>query len=137
MRERVRCTVSSNKRAKVEHREADGQSHSVELQTQVTDTPILPVEHMERFQRFRPEVNDWILAQTTQESEHRRAYEKRVAFFVFIERVAGQIFGFLIGIGGITGGAAVAIYSSPRAGAAIACVAIGTLAVAFLKSQKE
>ena len=129
--------MSKNKHAKVEQHEADGKTQSLELQTLEVDAPVLPVDHMERLHSFRPDINDWIIEQTTKEAEFRREKENCVNRYIYVEHLLGQIFGFCIGIGGIIGGAVVAMTSSPSAGGTIASVAIGTLAVAFLRSKKQ
>ena len=82
----------------------DEKKTSLTLQNQEVDTPILPVEQMERLHSFCPEGVKWILEQTQIEAEHRRKETSRVNIFIFIEHLLGQIFGFLIGIAGVIGG---------------------------------
>lgn len=41
------------------------------VQNQEIDTPVLPVEHMERLHQFRPDIVDWILKQTENEAADR------------------------------------------------------------------
>lgn len=107
------------------------------VQNQEIDTPVLPVEHMERLHQFRPDIVDWILKQTENEAADRRERQARLDRYVCRERLIGQIFGFLIGIGGIAGGAYVAVSGHPTAGGTIASIAIGTLAVAFIGKLKN
>ena len=102
-----------------------------------TDAPLLPVDEMERFQQFRPDFNDWILKQTETEAEHRRDMEKSDIEKVYRERRRGQIFGFFMGLCGIIGGATVAIRGYSSAGATIASISIGTLALAFLNQNSK
>ena len=110
----------------------DEKKTSLTLQNQEVYTPVLPVEQMERLHSFCPEGVKWILEQTQIEAEHRRKETSRVNIFIFIEHLLGQIFGFLIGIAGVIGGVFAAVNDYPKAGATIAVVAIGTLAVAFI-----
>lgn len=112
--------------------QAPGKTNKMTVQSQETDTPLLPVEQMARLYQFRPDVIDWILDQTTKEADNRRKEEHRLHSFVFIERFGGQIFGFFIGIAGVAGGAWTAVRGYSGAGATIASIAIGTLAIAFL-----
>lgn len=91
------------------------------VQNQEIDTPVLPVEHMERLHQFRPDIVDWILRQTENEAADRRERQARLDRYVCRERLIGQIFGFLIGIGGIAGGAYVAVSGHPTAGGTIHC----------------
>ena len=110
----------------------DEKKTSLTLQNQEVDTPVLPVEHMERLHSLCPEGVKWLFEQTQIEAEHRRKETSRVNIFIFIEHLLGQIFGFLIGIAGVIGGVFAAVNDYPKAGATIAVVAIGTLAVAFI-----
>ncbi len=105
------------------------------LQEHETDAPILPVAQLERLQAFRPDKVDWYFTETERESQFRRTETERVNTFIFRERLIGQVFALCIGLAGIVGGSWVAMNGSPTAGAAIATVAIGTLAVVFLTGK--
>lgn len=106
--------------------------HELTLQQHETDSPIIPVPHLERLHAFKPEAVDWVITQTQIEAEHRRREHKRVNTFLFIERTIGQIFALLIGIAGIGGGSYVALHGEPGAGGTIAGLAITGLAAVFL-----
>lgn len=71
------------------------------------------------------------------EAEDRRAENKRINTFVFIERIVGQVFALLIGLAGIGGGAYVAVNGQAWAGAMIASMAIGGLAAVFLTGRAK
>ncbi|MQY52108.1 hypothetical protein [Rhodocyclus gracilis] len=107
------------------------------FQQQETDSPILPVPHLERLHAFRPDAVDLVLEQTKIEAEHRRAQNARINGYIFMERIVGQIFGLVIGAGGIAGGVYAAVNGQPWAGATIASAAIGGLAVAFVVGRKK
>lgn len=100
-----------------------------------TDAPILPVAQLERLQTFRPDKVDWYFRETERESQFRRDETKRVNTLIFRERLLGQCFALVIGVGGIVGGAWVALHGHPTAGSAIAVAAICTLAVVFLTGK--
>ena len=104
-------------------------------QQQETDSPIIPVEQLERLHSFRPDRVDWVLQQTEIEAKHRRAQENRVNSFIRAERRLGQVCALLIGLAGIIGGSFVAIQGQPWAGGAIASLAITGLAAVFLKGR--
>ena len=80
---------------------------------------------------------DWVIQQTQIEAEFRRTENKRTNGFIFIERILGQVFAFLIGSGGIAAGGYVAIHGQPWAGATIASIAITGLAVVFLTGRSD
>lgn len=120
------------------HRQAKAKNHNTELSISElnSDSPLLPIEQLERLQSFRPDLIDWVVEQTTKEAEHRRSETSKINRFVFIERLVGQALALVIGSGGVVGGSYVALSGEPTAGAAIATVTIGTLAVAFLTRHK-
>ncbi|MFA7496950.1 MAG: hypothetical protein WCY67_11675 [Acidithiobacillus sp.] len=103
----------------------------------VTDTPLLPVDDFERLNTFKPAAIDWVLEETSSEADHRRRETHRVNTFVFIERIIGQIFAFLIGISGVVGGACVATRGQPWAGVSISTAALTGLAVVFIKGRSS
>lgn len=107
------------------------------VQQSETDTPILPIDQLERAQQFRPDIVDFILQQTKIEAEHRRIETTRVNTFIFIERTAGQLFALFVGICGIGGGAYVSLKGEPWAGVSISTAAITGLAVAFILGRKK
>jgi hypothetical protein len=103
-----------------------------------SDSPLLSVEKLEQLHNFRPELVDWYIKETEKESQYRRSTRKEVNRFVFTEKILGQIFGMIVGVSGIIGGSYVALQGQSIAGASIATVAIGSLAVAFvIRSQKH
>ena len=109
---------------------------AMRIHNQEIDTPILPIDHIEKLYKIRPDIIDWLLKETEIEAKHRRQRNNSLDCKVFIERILGQTFGFLIGILGIAAGAIVAIKGFSKAGCVIASIAIGTLAVNFLKREK-
>jgi len=114
-----------------------GEDSAFLLQNRDTDSPMLPVDEMERLHSFRPDVIDWILEQTEIEAENRRQARRETTRKLIFERRLGQILGFLIGVVGVIGGAYVAVKGSSTAGGIIATSAICTLAMAFLGNVKK
>lgn len=119
-------TVKSNRR-----------NGDLTVQQHETDSPIIPVAQLEHLNSFKPDAVDWVIQQTQIEAEDRRAENKRINTFVFIERIVGQVFALLIGLAGIGGGAYVAVSGQAWAGAMIASVAIGGLAAVFLTGRAK
>ncbi len=110
--------------------------NQVTVHSQETDAPILPVAQLQQLHEFRPDLVDFVIDQTRQEAEHRRKQDSRVNFFIFIERVIGQLAAVLVAMLGIGGGIYAGLNGEPLLGGAIASVTIGTLAVAFLRRQQ-
>ena len=100
-----------------------------------TDSPILPIAQIEKLHSFRPDRVDWVFDQTQLEAEYRRKHKNKVNNFIFIERFIGQICALAIGITGIVAGGYIALNGQPFAGASIAGVAIGSLAIVFLTGR--
>lgn len=114
-----------------------GQGGEITHQQHETDSPIIPDAQLERLHTFRPDIVDWVITETTTQANHRRASEKRINRFVFIERLLGQIFAFVIGMTGILGGACIAVNGQPWAGGIIASISISGLAAVFLKGRSD
>lgn len=107
------------------------------VQQHETDSPIIPIAQLERLHQFKPEAVDWVISQTQIEAEHRRTEDKRINGYIFVDRILGQIFAFIIGMSGVSGGAYVAVNGQPWAGATIASLAITGLAVVFLTGRNK
>lgn len=108
------------------------------LQSQETDSPILPVAQLQELHNFRPDLVDFVIEQTKAEAEHRRVQDARVNAFIFIERFFGQLAAIFVASLGVGGGLYAGLNGQPWLGGSIASVTIGTLAVAFItrKSAK-
>ena len=128
--------MASANKATVARKTVHGEE-SLTLQNQEIDTPVLPVEQMERLHQFRPDVIDWILNETKAEAEARRQRMFKIDRYIFLEKLTGQIFGLIICFAGIAGGLAAIFNGAPGAGATIATVSIGTLAVAYIRRKSE
>lgn len=113
------------------------QDGELTVQQHETDSPIIPVGQLAQLQEFKPEAVDWVLQQTQVEAEVRRSEARRVNTFIFIERLIGQVFAFLIGLAGICGGGYVALHGQAWAGGTIASLAITGLAVVFLTGKAK
>ncbi|MBI5193234.1 MAG: hypothetical protein HZA08_07325 [Nitrospirae bacterium] len=114
--------------AKVRHKDGD----ELTLEQHETDSPIIPVAHLERLHNFRPDAVDWVLKQTEDEAQYRRSQSNRVNIFIFIQNLLGQIFAAGIGILAIVAGSYVAMNGQPWAGATIATAGLTGLAAVFL-----
>lgn len=65
-----------------------------------SDSPILPVAQLERLHQFRPDLVDWVVNQTTAEANTRWARQRTTDCYIFVERISGLVFGFVIAIAG-------------------------------------
>jgi hypothetical protein len=106
------------------------------VQSQETDSPILPVAQLQQLHEFRPDLVDFVIEQTRLEAEHRRGMTNRVNLFVFLEHVIGQVLALIVAILGVGGGIYAGLNGQPALGASIATVTIGSLAVAYITRNK-
>ncbi|RSE17253.1 putative membrane protein [Acinetobacter johnsonii] len=122
--------MAGNKRVAVGAR--NGKGDELQVHHQESDSPIVYTNELEKLHTFRPDLVDWVVKMTTDEAEERRKQTSRTNKFIFAERVLGQFFAGGIGLCGIVGGGYVALNGAAAAGATIASVTIGTLAVSFI-----
>jgi hypothetical protein len=127
--------VNRHRSAKVT-RGKNGDS-DVTLSEHETDSPILPIAHIERLHIIKPSAVDWMISQTQIEAEHRREETTRINKYIFVEHLLGQVFALIIGVGGIIAGSLVASSGQPWAGGTIATASISGLAVVFLTGRKK
>ena len=109
---------------------------TIAVQQHETDSPLLPIEHIERLNQISPDHVRWLLDQTKAEAEHRRRQESRINIFVFLERIGGLFCAAGTGLSGMVGGAYGALHGEPWAGVSIASFTITTLAVAFIYGRR-
>ncbi|MGL4449095.1 MAG: hypothetical protein ACRCYV_10085 [Aeromonas sp.] len=98
-----------------------------------SDSPILPVAQLEQLNKFRPDLVDFVVEQTTLEARHRRERGDRVDKYVFWERMFGMTCAVLVCGIGVIGGGYIGLHGQPWLGGVIASSALGTLAVAFIR----
>ena len=94
-------------------RAQNDRGQSLQVSQHETDSPILPVPQLEQLHNFRPDLVDWVTAQTEKEAEHRRAREDKVNGYVFFERISGIVGGVLISMFGLGISAYVALHGQP------------------------
>jgi len=97
-----------------------------------TDSPIIPIAHIERMHNFRPDLVDWIVSETSKEAENRRSQQVYVNKSVTRINIIGQFMAFTIGMTAIIGGIFATLQGYPSA-LWLSGTAITALAVAFLR----
>lgn len=127
--------VNRSRSAKVT--QARNGDSDVTLSEHETDSPVLPIAHIERLHVIKPSAVDWVISQTQIEAEHRRIETSRINKYIFVEHLLGQVFALIIGLAGIIAGAWVAIKGEPWAGGTIATASISGLAIVFLTGRKK
>ncbi len=129
--------MAKQQEVKIAQRDRNGEEAALAVRSNESDAPLLPVDEMERLDKFCPNANTLIIEQTKIEADWRRKEISDNNQRTFRERRLGQICALLIGLAGIIGGSMVAIFGSAAAGGTIATASIATLAVAFLRQGKK
>jgi uncharacterized membrane protein len=117
----------ANSQTKIQARKGE-----VAVSSTTTDSPILPIEHLERLAQIAPHRVDWVFDQTEAESEFRRGETKRVNTMVFMERMAGLVFALLLAIGGLGGAMYLAIEGKEATASIIGGATLVGLVTAFI-----
>ena len=112
-------------------------SSEVTIRAHDTDSPILPVEQLVRLHEFRPDLVDFVIEETRAEAAHRRKNENRKNVFVFLERMMVLISVLAIATLSVGGAIYITLKNYPVLGGTIVTVGIGTLAVAYLRRDKD
>lgn len=74
---------------------------SATLSHHETDAPLLPMAQIAQLKEIQPDKVEWVFDQARAEGDFRRSETHRVKTFKFIERMAGILSGFLIGVFGL------------------------------------
>jgi hypothetical protein len=121
------------------HREikAKGGGHELTVQDHETDTPILPINQLERLHNFRPDRVDWVFEQTEIEAKTRREQAALINDRIFKERMAGLVFAFTLGLVGLCGAVWLASMGREAAAASIGGITLASLVSAFIYSKKQ
>ncbi len=110
--------------------------NQIDFQATQTDSPLLPVEQIERLQALNPEWAQFVFDQTKAEAEHRRSETKRVNTLIFRERLFGTSCALLVAAGGLGISAYCASINQPIVASIIGGTTIVSLVGLFLYGKK-
>jgi len=113
----------------------DNNRNEIAIASVNSDSPLLPVEQLEKLHQFRPDLVDFVIEETKTESQKRRIETTRINNFTFIERIIGLIFSLIISLVGVSGSIYLGLQGHDWLAGTIGTVTIGTLAVAYLKRK--
>lgn len=117
-------------------RAVNNDGETVDVQHTSTDSPILPAANLEQLYRIDPSLVQFVVEQTKQEAEHRRAMQKKTNFYIFTERISGVVAGAVVAIFGLGAGAVAIIKGHDWAGAVLCGVTLVTI-VSVLVTKKH
>jgi uncharacterized membrane protein len=119
------------------HTQVRAKSGELAVSSTTTDSPLLPIEQIERLQQILPNRVDWVFDQTQIESEERRKELKRINTMVFIERIAGLIFALVIAIVGLGAATYLAMNGHETPASIIGGTTLVSLVTAFIAGKKS
>lgn len=120
------------------HTSASARSKDTEVQVSQTTTeaPLLPMEQIYRIKEIAPDRVEWVFEQTQIESEFRRAENRRINTFAFVERMAGLVFALLVAVGGLGVATYLAINDREVVASIIGGATLVGLVAAFIAGRK-
>ncbi len=102
------------------------------MQANMWQGPLPPPEHLERFNSVVPGAAERILAMAEKQQNHRIALEEHAVKEQLVQSKRGQLFGLVIGLGGILLAAFLAYLGFSTSAATVGSVALSGLAIAFI-----
>lgn len=119
------------------HTQVRANRNEVAVSHTTTDSPLLPVEQIERLKEIAPDRVNWVFEQTQIESESRRAENKRINTMVFAERIAGLVFALLIALVGIGASVYLAMNNHELTASVIGGTTLVGLVTAFIVGKRS
>jgi uncharacterized membrane protein len=118
------------------HTQLRARSGEVAMSSTTTDSPLLPIEQIERLKEILPHRVEWVFEQTQIESAARRKELSRINTMVFIERIAGLVFALVIAVVGLGIAAYLAMNNHDTAASIIGGTTLVGLVTAFIAGKK-
>ena len=119
------------------HTKVQARRGQVDVSSTTTDSPILPIEQIERLREIVPHRVEWVFDQTQIESNSRRTETKRINTMLFVERMAGLIFALLISVLGVGSAVYLALQDKEITASIIGGVTLVGLVAAFIEGRKQ
>lgn len=114
------------------HTRVSAKGNEVAVSSTTTDSPILPIEQIERLKALAPERVDWVFEQTELESNHRRSENKRVNTLVFVERLLGLLFALGIALAGLSSAVYLALHGHEITASVIGGATLASMVASFI-----
>lgn len=101
-----------------------------------TDSPLLPIDQIERLREIAPDRVNWVFEQTQIESETRRSENQRINTMIFVERIAGLVFALIIALVGLGAATYLAMNGHEVTASVIGGTTLVGLVTAFVAGKK-
>lgn len=119
------------------HTKVQARRGQLDVSSTTTDSPILPIEQIERLRDIVPHRVEWVFEQTQIESQSRRSETKRINTMIFAERMAGLVFALLVSIIGIGAAVYLALEGKEVTASIIGGGTLVGLVTAFVAGRKN
>ena len=119
------------------HTRVQARRGQVDVNSTTTDSPILPIEQIERLRDIAPHRVDWVFDQTQIESEARRHGNRRLNIMVFAERMAGLVFALLIAMLGLGAAVYLAMHDKEITASILGGGTLVGLVTSFIAGRKQ
>lgn len=120
----------TNKKQEIRTKNKDGSELSVSSHS--TDTPILPTAaHLAELEKINPGITEWIMQETSKESQSRRDLDAKKIFTIN----RGQTFGFCFGISSLIATCILAYFKDITTASIVGGSTIVTVVLAFIAGK--
>ncbi|WP_161499866.1 hypothetical protein [Rhodoferax sp. TS-BS-61-7] len=119
------------------HTQVRANRNEVAVSHTTTDSPLLPIEQIERLQAIAPHRVEWVFDQTQIESEARRKETRRINTMIFMERIAGLVFALVISLIGLGAATYLALSGSEVPASIIGGTTLVGIVTAFVAGKKS
>ena len=112
---------------------------SVAVQDHETDSPILPIDQIERLRKLNPAYSKAFIDQAEKQADFLRKEKERESRRDSINKLVGRVSALLVGLSGLALGGFI-VYTKPGtfyAGTIIATASATGLAIAFIRGRKQ
>lgn len=119
------------------HTRAQARKGELTLSSTTTDSPLLPIEQIERLKEIAPHRVEWVFEQTQIESSARRTETKRINTMLFVERMAGLVFALVVALIGLGSSVYLALHDREITASIIGGGTLVGLVTAFVAGRRS
>lgn len=119
------------------HTRVQASKAGLDVSSTTTDSPILPIEQLDRLREIAPDRVEWVFDQTEIESNYRRAENHRINTMIFAERALGLLFALVVAVLGLGCAVYLAIQDREITASIIGGATLGGLVASFLAGRSK
>lgn len=119
------------------HTRLQADKGGVNVSSTTSDSPILPIEQLDRLREIAPNRVDWVFEQTEAESRFRRMENHRINTMTFTEHILGLVFALLIAVFGLGAAVYLAMHDKEVTASIIGGGTVVGLVTAFIAGRNK